>query len=231
MNIQYCNNCGNEGHLYRQCKLPVLSYGVLLFTNDKKLLMIQRKDSISYIEFIRGKYKLGDDTYILRLLDTCSTGEIDLIRTFSFDKLWANLWFPNRSNKKQTERMINEYNKSKVKFNKLKGTNLESLVNKSKCKYKTPEWEFPKGRRSNRESNLKCAIREFEEETDLKSNEYIILDNVIPISEVYIGSNGVTYKHVYYIATYKGNRDLSINLDKYEQYSEIGDIQWLTIKE
>ena len=79
MNIQYCNNCGNEGHLYRQCKLPVLSYGVLLFTNDKKLLMIQRKDSISYIEFLRGKYKLGDDTYILRLLDTCSTGEIDLI--------------------------------------------------------------------------------------------------------------------------------------------------------
>ena len=27
----YCNNCGNEGHLYRQCRLPVLSYGVLLF--------------------------------------------------------------------------------------------------------------------------------------------------------------------------------------------------------
>ena len=79
MNIQYCNNCGNEGHLYRHCKLPVLSYGVLLFTNEKKLLMIRRKDSISYIEFLRGKYKLEDSEYILGLLNCCSTKEIDVI--------------------------------------------------------------------------------------------------------------------------------------------------------
>ena len=30
---------------------------------------------------------------------------------------------------------------------------------------------------------------------------------------------------------YKGNKELSINLDKYEQYSEIGDIQWLSFSD
>ena len=33
--IIYCNNCGNEGHLYRHCRLPVLSYGILCINKDK----------------------------------------------------------------------------------------------------------------------------------------------------------------------------------------------------
>ena len=230
MNIIYCNNCGNEGHLYRHCKLPVLSYGVLLFTHDKKLLMIQRKDSISYIEFLRGKYKLEDKDYILKLLNCCSISEVELLRTLSFDELWDNLWFSNGS-RKQTDRMLREYDKSKGMFITLKETSLESLIEQCTNKYETPEWEFPKGRRSNRENNLRCAIREFEEETDIHSNEYTVLDNVIPISEEYTGSNGVRYKHVYYFAIYKGDRDLSINKEKYEQFSEIGDIQWFTPEE
>jgi len=148
----------------------------------------------------------------------------------SFDELWSKLWFPG-INKKQTDRMLNECLRSKKLFTKLKETRLETLLQQRTNNYETPEWEFPKGRRSNRENNLKCAIREFEEETDLNSDEYILLENVIPISEEYRGSNGVRYKHIYYFAIYNGSRDLSINLDKYEQYSEIGDIQWLTIDE
>ena len=57
----YCNNCGNTGHYYWQCNKPYLSYGIILFKifkNIPKILMVQRKDSICYIEFIRGKYDL-----------------------------------------------------------------------------------------------------------------------------------------------------------------------------
>ncbi len=32
----YCNNCGYIGHLYRDCKFPVLSYGVIIFRDDKQ---------------------------------------------------------------------------------------------------------------------------------------------------------------------------------------------------
>ena len=229
MNL-YCNNCGNEGHLYRQCRLPVLSYGILILNSENHLLMIRRKDSLSYIEFLRGKYDISNSRYIQSLLRSCSFEEQQRLLTHDFDRLWHLLWFSNGSSK-QTDRMIKEYHTSKHKFEVLQPKQLPTLVKECKHPYTTPEWEFPKGRRSNRESNLKCAIREFEEETDLTSDEYIVLDNVEPFSEEYTGSNGVRYKHIYYVALYQGTKDLSINTDKFEQYSEIGDIGWFSLEE
>jgi len=228
MNI-YCNNCGNEGHLYRHCRLPVLSYGILIVNKHDELLMIRRKDSLSYIEFLRGKYDLTQGDYIYNLINTCSVVERDLLRSSSFDELWSNLWFSGPHKKKQTDRMIKEYHSSLCKFIELQKGKLYEYLDRCDKFYQTPEWEFPKGRRSNRESNMTCAIREFEEETDISSNDYIILQNIIPISEEYTGTNGVRYKHIYYIALYKGDTELHINQEKYEQYSEIGDIGWFSL--
>ena len=44
----YCNNCGNYGHLYKNCRHPILSYGIILYhkckeTNEIKIVMIERK--------------------------------------------------------------------------------------------------------------------------------------------------------------------------------------------
>ena len=39
-----------------------------------------------------------------------------------------------------------------------------------KMNYFEQEWSFPKGRRNFNEFDLDCAIREFEEETNLKEN-------------------------------------------------------------
>jgi hypothetical protein len=65
----YCYNCGNIGHLYKSCHYPIISLGVICikYYNNKfnsldefkkinKLLLIRRKDSIGYTDFIRGKY-------------------------------------------------------------------------------------------------------------------------------------------------------------------------------
>jgi hypothetical protein len=54
-----CNNCGKNGHLFHQCKLPITSYGIILSRSSGEglqFLMIRRKDSFGYIDFIRGKY-------------------------------------------------------------------------------------------------------------------------------------------------------------------------------
>ena len=54
-----CNNCGKQGHSFHQCKLPITSYGIILCRPSSKgfqFLMIRRKDSFGYIDFIRGKY-------------------------------------------------------------------------------------------------------------------------------------------------------------------------------
>ena len=47
-NYQYCNNCGKQGHIYQNCKKPIISSGIIAFKkefNTLKYLMISRKDS------------------------------------------------------------------------------------------------------------------------------------------------------------------------------------------
>ena len=66
----YCNNCGIKGHLYKDCRKPVISCGNIIFRLDKdepEILMIQRKDSLCYIEFLRGKYDIYNINYTLKL--------------------------------------------------------------------------------------------------------------------------------------------------------------------
>ena len=72
-----CSNCGLTGHTFRFCTEPVSSYGVLVFRfigNSEtwmsssqplaQVLMIQRKDSLGFMDIMRGKYKVNEPEYI-----------------------------------------------------------------------------------------------------------------------------------------------------------------------
>ena len=66
----YCNNCGKNGHVYHQCKLPITSIGIVAFRIKDKIpeyLMIRRKDTLGYVDFMRGKYSLSNKEYLLNL--------------------------------------------------------------------------------------------------------------------------------------------------------------------
>ena len=67
--MYYCNNCGNYGHKYNMCKYPIMSFGIILYHSDEtnKVLMVQRKHSICYIEFLRGKYSIDIEKYLKTL--------------------------------------------------------------------------------------------------------------------------------------------------------------------
>ena len=60
--------------------------------------MIQRKDSISYVEFIRGKYSLEKSSYIFRLFSDMTHNEREKIRLNDFKTLWDLLWMNHDSN-------------------------------------------------------------------------------------------------------------------------------------
>ena len=34
-NTNTCNNCGKQGHSFHQCKLPITSYGVIVFRSSE----------------------------------------------------------------------------------------------------------------------------------------------------------------------------------------------------
>tara|TARA_B100000989_G_C19485992_1_gene447476 strand:- start:16 stop:960 length:945 start_codon:yes stop_codon:yes gene_type:complete len=237
----FCGNCGNLGHTYRRCTFPVTSCGVILFKiNDDyvkndlkdgryKFLLIQRKDTLGYVEFLRGKYDEQNKGYITKLLETMTFSEIEKISKHTFDELWNMLWLNKKIKQYQTE-----YDISKGKFENLKCGKyylLSELISNSNISYVEREWGFPKGRRNLRESDYDCAIREFQEESGLKKDEYEILRNIRPVEEIFYGSNNIRYKHIYYIAESKLKRELQIDPENKHQRTEIGNIGWYTLNE
>ena len=234
----YCNNCGNYGHLYKNCRHPILSYGIILYhrckgTGEIKIVMIERKDSLAYIEFLRGKYgSIYNLKYIQLLFSRMSIDEIERIKTNDFDILWKELWIHTET---INYRIKKEYTKSKANFISIKNgykikeknINFEYLSESVKHKYTSNEWEIPKGRRNNLETNKQCAIREFKEETNINIESLNIINNVIPIIEEYEGINHVRYKHIYYISEAEEEFTLKVDMDNKDQYTEIKNIEWL----
>tara|TARA_B110000977_G_scaffold201369_1_gene295618 strand:- start:1107 stop:1910 length:804 start_codon:yes stop_codon:yes gene_type:complete len=226
-----CNNCGLVGHIYKDCRNPVCSFGIIIFRRDMdqpKILMVQRKNSLCYIEFIRGKYKVNDKNYIINLFTKCSFAEKEQLKNKNYDELWKDLWSTNDKEVEIKDYLRRDYNLGKSKFHELRHTLLELLDN-SKDKYMSSEWEFPKGRRNKNETNFQTAMREFTEETGYNNTDYIILKNISAIREEYTSNNNVNYRHIYNMG-YLVNMDKEAYVDKTNelQSTEIGDIKWLS---
>lgn len=217
----FCANCGCIGHVYRNCNHPVTSYGIICYrinydpiTNSlfPQYLMVQRKDSMSYVEFIRGKYDVCNRGYLSKLFANMTESEHEKLRLCDFDTLWKDLWqVPDCKN------FVKEYNEAKAKFDMLRkgfkmlvnDTNavihfdLVKLLNSIVSVYKDTEWGFPKGRRNINEDDVQCALREFTEETGYSKNHVYMLNSVKAFEEVFSGTNKVRYKHIYYLAQFK----------------------------
>lgn len=195
-----------------------------IYSNTIKFLMIRRKNTLGYIEFIRGNYEISDTETLVNLFQQMIKEEIELIELNDFDTLWNKLWTTTSSYKIYE----NEYKNSKNKFYKLKDGdiqyNLYFYTKNIEPDFPTPEWGFPKGRRNNYETNFNCAIREFCEESNFKKDDYTVLKKLHSLNEIFLGTNGIRYKHIYYISINNHDKDLCID----EKNQEIGDIGWFT---
>lgn len=235
----YCGNCGKYGHTYKKCTDPVTSLGIILFTIDKNdnisFLLIQRKDTLGYVEFLRGRYKLDQINFIKKLLFEITEHEINKLKEKDFDYLWENLWM--KQNNKSNKNYKNEYENSKQKFNELKNGyfvngeffNLSKILNSIETNWKEPEWGFPKGRRNLRESDINCAAREFKEETGYQDSDFIILKNIKPVIEDFVGTNNIRYRHIYFIGRCITEKIPIINKHDKLQTSEVSNIGWFSL--
>jgi len=188
-----------------------------------KFLMIQRKNSLGYLEFIRGRYDETNNQNINYIFEQMTENEINDILTKDFDCLWNDLWDVNNIKNKNHYK---EYMTSRQKFYELK-LNKSDIINNLKPKYLYNEWGFPKGRRELYESDIICAIREFEEETNIKENMYNLLESCSKIKENLVGTNGINYLHNYFLAIL--NTDKINNIDSTNR--EIGNIKVMSYNE
>lgn len=248
MTSVYCANCGGIGHVYKTCNHPVISYGIICYklqydkdTNSMYplYLMVQRKDSLCYVEFIRGKYSLNKKDYILKLFMNMTQEERDKIKAHAGDflGLWNSMWCRNQAECKNFNK---EFKDSGDKFAMLsKGYKLLNPVNgestlfgldyifeNTRSIYDETEWGFPKGRRNINEDDVACALREFREETGVQPWNIRISRDIKPLEEIFTGSNDIRYKHVYYIARYLAQSDPAISQNK-----EIRNVHWFSYAE
>ena len=244
----YCNNCGKRGHNFHQCKLPIISNGIIAFRmtpqGNKEYLMVCRKDTLGFVDFVRGKYSVYDKYYISNMICQMTTIEKHMLIDLGFDDLWKRVWGEG------SVQYGNEEVVSRDKFNQLsRGIetpdngkyDLKDLVAMDKSVWTEPEWGFPKGRRENNESDLSCGLREFFEETGYScgisagisggntvGNNYAMIENVAPFEEIFIGSNYKSYKHKYFLMKMDYEYSQIIHFNKEDPNCEISAIRWMS---
>jgi 8-oxo-dGTP pyrophosphatase MutT (NUDIX family) len=252
-----CTNCGGKGHTFRQCIAPVTSYGVIMVRPQKgfdvavalsanpgmvtgmenqalEFLLIQRRDSLGFIELMRGRYKVTDIEYIRLHMDGITAEEREKYCVGPFETLWSGMWGLDHSHLYK-----NEYETAKAKWEQLnKGvtdgsgrvwTSRDILASCGPAPA-TPEWGFPKGRRDSQESDYVCAMREMYEETGVHESDVVPIQNLEPLVESFFGSNHVHYCHKYFLVWVSPEMEIKFDKENDHMRKEIGDLQWVTVE-
>lgn len=251
-----CTNCSQQGHTSKHCPKPIASYGVILFRikgwnqadalihgsatgydptkHAVEFLLIQRRDSISFIEVMRGKYKTTNHDYLIQLLGAMTGRERQRLLTEPFESLWEGLWgAPIEMG--HSYRYEREQARQKLEHLRTGQPSLEELIARAGPPWPTPEWGFPKGRRDLRESEFACAMREMWEETNIQEKDVCVVRGLDPLEEEFRGTNDVTYLHKYYMTYVPDGRAEQTFEQSYEENPhirrEIGNFRWCSVPE
>lgn len=220
-----CLNCDTYGHSFQYCVKPIKSFGIIAYRqrhNSIEYLLIKRKDTIGYTDFMRGRYNSVEN--LIAIIEEMTNKERENLKRYDFDTLWDCLWYNHSRGI-----YVNEKANARNKFNKI---NIKHILQKiPRSRFNEPEYGFPKGRKNLNEKYEECARREFEEETGIKSENYEIDHSIDPLTETFVGSDGQKYSHIYYVA--KVNPYLNIkNTEKSDIFlEEIGELTFCNYKQ
>jgi hypothetical protein len=127
--------------------MPITSNGIVAFrvnpSGQKEYLMICRKETLGFVDFVRGKYSVYNKDYIKNMICQMTITEKQMLLENKFDDLWKHVW----GEKENASTYNNEENISRDKFNQLqKGVliknethDLKHLVESDKTSWQEPE--------------------------------------------------------------------------------------------
>lgn len=198
-----------------------------------EFLLVQRKDSIEFVEFVRGRYDLDNTEYLTTLVRGMTSDEQTAIVSKDFAELRARVWGPpptNMSTRASADIAQSERTHARLVSNM--GGSLAGLIDMA-CGVCAPEreWGFPKGRKSSGEPDITCAVREFVEETGIPDT-CIHVHARPPYEEVFDGGDGTLYRHVYFLARLIDMRiPARVPVPGSMQAREIANVRWFKLDE
>ncbi len=148
------------------------SFGIIVFseTKPRKYLVVQRRDSLSLLRLLRRFHNLSRQE-VLEQINQITSKESARLLSESFSAIWADLYLDHNSRVYNTEER-----RVRINFNTLIRDYKHELLLAKQISTHTLEWGFPKGKRNPNESSLKCAFREYQEETRLDPEKLWIVD-------------------------------------------------------
>lgn len=224
------------------------SYGIAccrynLVAKRMEILMVKKRYTFYFLEFIMGHYSPNDDVRLLYLFNRMSIDEKIVAESMDFDRMWYHIWrevptiesdsYPwfCRCRRKFTLNFV----AVSLDTSRLAGDlRLKQLLSQSTSQ--DCMWEIPKGKRNPNETELECAIRETAEETGVASSQYRLIGEHI---EMQYSNEKVSYANKYFVAIdctsnisnqYKINRP-RVDFAHARQISEIVDVRWISLEE
>ena len=203
--------------------------------NIAKILLVRRQFTVEFSTFIIGRYTFKNLGYIRRLFRRMTFEEKKILQNESFYTIWNTIWYKPESK----ECLVQKYKMAYARYVKISNgvrnekkqyIKLDRLINENRSQFDEPDWTLPKGKREQDESPLECAKREVMEETSLSPDQYNHLENIYPLYEKYKGSDGLLYKHVYYVSVAADDAKVKLDPNNKQQITEVGKIGWFTIQ-
>lgn len=198
-----------------------------------EILLVKKRCSYNFVSFVLGYYSKKDEKQLKTLFNGMTHAEkVDII-SLKYNQLWYHVMlnYPDYldiNSDRMSKGDINAYIRKKNKFESTfvvdGGIKLRSLINGTHNSELL--WEIPKGRKSKNELTFDCAMREFKEETNMRSSNYKVITSINPITEIYI-CTGITYSNKYYVAETNIQTDPRMSFVNPHQISEIEDIKWM----
>lgn len=192
------------------------------YSKSVKFLLVQRRHSYSLVEISRGNFYVDDKAMMDNLMGDLSYEECCMIVDNDYREFMLRVTGADICNGSHTVDVS-------AKYSCLQNLLRKYISSKHRVDFPHLEWGFPKGRREKNESNLRCGIREFCEESSYASDQIMVLSSMNEIKEIFRGTDNIMYQMIY-------NLSLLLDFDhepvvnKYNS-GEVAKISWMSIED
>jgi 8-oxo-dGTP pyrophosphatase MutT (NUDIX family) len=192
--------------------------GVKLIGNRFKFIVVKRRNTYEFIDFVCGRYRQNDETRLSEMFANMTQLERTHIAYLPYSALWKIVSLGRGERPAYGRQSFRTLRRSPL---------FRRLIGIRECK-KDFDWDFPKGRRETSETELDAAKRELAEEAGCRDITWL---DAPPLTYSFIGTDKRAYCYKYFFAYCNdGDRVFVDSTDPIQSF-EVVAVSWMNIDE